>query len=131
MIVLDTHAWLWWLHEPRRLSRRARDEIARSARTAGVRVSAISVWEIAVKSSQGKLDLGEDLRSWFALAREEEGIVIEPVGPADAISSVELPPPFHRDPADRLIVALARRLDAELVTNDRKILAYPHVRTVF
>jgi PIN domain nuclease of toxin-antitoxin system len=130
VIVLDTHVWLWWLHEPRRLSRRARTEITQSARTHAVRVSAISLWEIAVKSSQGKVDLGGDIRSWFALAREEEGIVIEPVGPADAIGSVELPPPFHRDPADRIIVALARRLDAALVTNDRKILAYPHVRAI-
>ena len=58
------------------------------------------------------------------------GIVIEPLDVADATESTLLPGDFHQDPADRIIVALARRYDARLVTVDEKILAYPHVRTV-
>ncbi len=131
MIVLDTHAWLWWLHNPRRLSRTARDAIVHATANGEAIVSAISVWEVALKVSLGKMTLGEDIRSWYARAREEEGISVESVGPAEALESAELPEPFHRDPADRLIVALARRLDAALVTDDRKILDYPHVQTIW
>jgi len=53
------------------------------------------------------------------------------VGPADAIASTQLPGDFHRDPADRIIVALARRYGVPLVTSDRLIRDYPHVTTVW
>lgn len=50
--------------------------------------------------------------------------------PEIAVASTELPEPFHRDPADRFLVATARAYGSRLVTSDRKILAYPHVETV-
>jgi len=61
MIVLDTQAWLWWAHEPSRLSSRALRVIRKAEKADGMLVSAISVWEIAVKSALGKLELSMDI----------------------------------------------------------------------
>jgi PIN domain nuclease of toxin-antitoxin system len=76
------------------------------------------------------LDLGQDIHAWFDMARKQPGVVIAPLAPEEAIGASLLPGLFHRDPADRLIVAYARRIDAELATVDKRILAYPHVRTI-
>jgi PIN domain nuclease of toxin-antitoxin system len=50
---------------------------------------------------------------------------------ADALASTQLPGNFHKDPADRILIAIARRYDAELITCDQKILDYPHVKTLW
>ena len=131
MIVLDTQAWLWWLHDPSRLSVRARKAIVQAEKDDGMVVSAISVWEVATKCALGKLVLPLQIEAWFALARTYPGIVIEPVSAEDALASAGLPGEFHKDPADRLIVALARRLQVSLVTADGLIRAYPHVVTTW
>ena len=131
MIVLDTQAWIWWLHDPSRLSPRARRAIQEAEKADGLRVSVISVWEIAVKSALGKLELSMDIEAWFRLASSYPNLVVVPVGARDAIASACLPGTFHRDPADRIIVAMSRRYGAALVTADALIRAYPHVVTIW
>jgi PIN domain nuclease of toxin-antitoxin system len=131
MIVLDTQAWLWWLHDPSRLTKKASRLLEKAEREGGMCVSVISVWEVAVKHSLGKLQLPLDVDEWYRLASQYPNIVIEPLLPWDAIASTQLPGDFHRDPADRIIVALSRRLKARLVTADRKIQSYSHVTTVW
>jgi PIN domain nuclease of toxin-antitoxin system len=131
VIVLDTQAWLWWLHDPSRLSSRARSALARAEGEDGMTVSAISVWEVATKSALGKLVLPLQVEAWFELARSYPGVVVEPVLAEDALASASLPGEFHKDPADRLIVALARRLQSPLVTADGLIRSYPHVVTIW
>ena len=130
MIVLDTHIWLWWLHDPGKLSADA-DRLIQQEQVSGTLViSAISVWEVAVKVQSGKLAIHMDINRWYELARSYPSTVIEPLSPVDAIASTQLPGDFHKDPADRIIVALARRLSVPLLTCDRKILDYKHVVTV-
>jgi PIN domain nuclease of toxin-antitoxin system len=131
MIVLDTQAWIWWLHEPSHLSLRARSAIQDAERTDGICVSVISVWEIAVKNALGKLKLPMDMDAWFHLASGYPNLAIEPVCARDAMASASLPGEFHRDPADRIIVAMSRRIGAPLVTSDALIRAYPHVVTIW
>ena len=131
MIVLDTHAWLWWLHDPSRLSPLARRVVAKAEDEDGIIVSAVSVWEVATKHALGKLALPMPIEAWFKLAGTYRGLSIEPVSAGDALASACLPGAFHKDPADRLIVALARRLQARLVTADGLIRAYPYVVTVW
>lgn len=131
MIVLDTQAWLWWVHDEAKLSPRAARAIRHAEATDGLRVSVISVWEIAAKSALGKLDLGMDMDAWFRLARAYPNLIVEPVSAEDAIASARLPGRFHKDPADRLIVAMARRHGVSLVTADALIRAYPHVPTIW
>lgn len=135
VIVLDTHIWLWWLHAPEKLSPTARSLIEtlidqRQSQNA-LRVSVISLWEIAVKVQLGKLSLPMDIYQWFEGAQRYPGVMIEPLTPLDAILSTQLPGSFHKDPADRIIVSLARRYGIPLVTCDRNILDYPHVETVW
>jgi PIN domain nuclease of toxin-antitoxin system len=130
MILLDTHIWLWWLHDSSRLSPNAIACIESEESQHGLLVSAISVWEIAVKSSLGKLALPLPISDWFAQAIMHPGTVIEPLDPWDAIASTQLPGEFHKDPADRILVAIARRYEIPLVTCDEKILSYPHVQTI-
>jgi len=131
VIVLDTQAWLWWLHEPSRLSEHVQRALRAAEREDGMTVSVISVWEVATKCALGKLVLPMQMNEWFALARTYRGIIIEPVSADDAMASACLPGDFHKDPADRIIVALARRLRARLVTSDSQIRAYPHVTTLW
>jgi PIN domain nuclease of toxin-antitoxin system len=131
VIVLDTNAWLFWLHDPQRLTKPARLAVTRAIAADRVLVSVISLWEIALKVQIGKLVLPLDLDTWWAKAAEYPGMSIEPLNSLDALSSTRLPGDFHRDPADRFIVALARRRGAQLVTSDEKIIAYPHVETVW
>ncbi|MDF5719579.1 MAG: type II toxin-antitoxin system VapC family toxin [Rhizonema sp. PD37] len=87
--------------------------------------------EIALKHSAGKLPLPLTVNEWFAIAKTRPGITIEPVDPLDAIASTQLPGDFHKDPADRIIVAIAYRRNIELMTCDQKILNYPHVKTLW
>jgi PIN domain nuclease of toxin-antitoxin system len=131
MIIIDTHVWLWLLHDPSQLSNAAREQIEIEEAQNGILVSAISVWEIAVKSSLGKLALPLPIDNWYALAKSHSGIVIETLNPEDAIASTQLSGDFHKDPADRIIVSMARRYDVPLITCDNNILRYPHVKTIW
>lgn len=131
IIVLDTHVWLWLLHDLNRLSANAREAVSTAEPSDGLYVSAISVWEIAVKTKLGKLFLPYPIDEWFEMACQHSGIVIEPVTASDAIASTQLPEPFHKDPGDRMIIALAQRYRAPLSTYDQNILAYPHVKTIW
>jgi PIN domain nuclease of toxin-antitoxin system len=131
VIVLDTSAWIWWTADPSHLTAKARRAIEAEQDHHGIIVSAISVWEVAVKTALGKLELDRDVRSWVAQASAYPGISLQPLDPRDALESTLLPGSFHRDPADRLLVALARRLDVGLVTADRAIRVYRHVKTIW
>lgn len=131
MIVLDTHVWLWWLHDPARLSPAVDKLIQQEQGSGALIISTISVWEVAVKVQSGKLTIPMEINRWYELARSYPSTVIEPLSPVDAIASTQLPGDFHKDPADRIIVALARRLSVPLLTCDRKILDYKYVITVW
>ena len=131
MILLDTHVWLWLLHNPSQLSEKAQAAISIEEDHDGLLVSAISVWEIAVKASLGKLDIPLPIDEWYQLSKSHSGIVVEPLDPIDTIASSLLPEPFHKDPADRILVAIARRYQILLVTCDAKILNYSHVETIW
>ena len=127
MTVLDTHVWIWWVDDDPKLKRTVRDRIDAEN---DLRVSAISLLEIATAVSLNRLVLRPSARHWLNIAQTAAQVRIEPLTDALCLESVSLPGEFHRDPADRLIVALARTLDADLITADHKILRYAGVRTV-
>jgi PIN domain nuclease of toxin-antitoxin system len=81
--------------------------------------------------AKGRLALTMDIDDWLATVESIEGVSFVPVEPDVAVQSVRLPGEFHPDPADRMIVALARHHSAALVTADAKIQAYQHVKTVW
>lgn len=129
MIILDTHIWIWWNQDSPKLTS-FQKEIIDSSRTDGIGISTISLLEISRLVNRGRLVLPLPLNEWFSIALAEEGILLIPITPAIAIESYSLPGEFHKDPADRIIVAIARTYDCPLMTNDSNILGYPHVKLI-
>ena len=129
MIVLDTHIWVWWVHEDERLTQAQREAITANE-TDTVGISAISCWEIAKLVEYGRLELPSPLEEWFEQALNYPGVQLLALTPEIAIESTRLPGEFHRDPTDQIIVATARVYGCSLVTLDDKILNYPHVITI-
>jgi PIN domain nuclease of toxin-antitoxin system len=131
VIVLDTHVWVWWVNGTPSLSRRARRAIGVATRNAAVYVSSISVWEVAQLVAKGRLELSMSVESWVAKSEAMPFLHFVPVDNAIAIKSVHLPERFHRDPADRIIVATSSILGFPVITRDRRIRKYAHVKTVW
>ena len=133
MIVLDTHALIWWVNDDEQLSDRARKAIEKEIRgeDGQVFISTITAWEIALLVEKGRLTLTMDVKDWIDTVTAIEGVRFVPIDNEVVIQSVRLPGEFHPDPADRMIVALARRLSTVLITSDAKIQAYKHVKTIW
>lgn len=127
MIVLDTHIWVWWVHNDAQLPEEYKDYIRESEHN-GLGVSAISCWEVAKLVEYGRLILPVSINDWFNTALNYPGITLLALTPEIAVESTQLPASFHKDPADQIIVATARVYDCLLVSLDRKIQSYPHVR---
>ena len=126
MIVLDTHIWVWWAHGDTRLTAQYEAWLQQHEAT-GLGVSVISCWEVAKLVEYQRLALPCALADWMDQALAYPGVTLLDLTPRIAIESTQLPPSFHRDPADQIIVATARIIGCELLTADAKILAYPHV----
>jgi PIN domain nuclease of toxin-antitoxin system len=127
MIILDTHIWVWWNQDSSQLSNIQKENIENS-RSDGIGISTISLLEISRLVNRGRLILPKPLKEWFSIALAEEGVILIPITSAIAIESYALPGEFHKDPADRIIVATARTYNCPLMTNDSNILRYPYVR---
>ncbi len=121
-LLLDTCVFLWWLDDPRRLSRAARKAIGDGKNT--VDISAAVVWEIAIKRALGKFDAPRDLEGAMASNR----FLPLPVTIPHALA-VETLPNHHRDPFDRMLIAQARREGFKLVSRDHHVPLYgvPHI----
>jgi PIN domain nuclease of toxin-antitoxin system len=131
MIVLDTHVLIWWVDGAGKLSRAAASAVKRAQAESEIMISSITAWEIAMLVDRRRLTLTMDVSTWLATVNQVAGLRFIPVDNSIAIGSVNLPGEFHPDPADRIIVATARRFGAPLVTRDRRIRSYPHLKTVW
>jgi PIN domain nuclease of toxin-antitoxin system len=132
MILLDTHAWVFWIGQPGRLSRKARAAIdSASQEGGGVCISAISAWEVAMLVSRGRLELTLQVEEWIRRCERLQAVRFVPVDSAIAVASVLLPGSLHPDPADRIVAATARELGCPVVTADRRLRSYPHVKTIW
>lgn len=115
-LLLDTHAFLWWRLDSRRLKRAARQAIASADL---VWVSAASAWEVAIKRQLGRLELDEPFADMVADSDFRE----LPITFRHAEALLGLPP-IHADPFDRMLVAQAQIEGATLVTHDRQLEPY-------
>ncbi len=131
MIVLDTHAWIWWVSNPDFLSDKAKQTIDEAVTNRNVLISSISVWEVAILVSRGRLKLTMNPDDWVAASEALPFFDFVPVSNSIALKSVQLPGILHNDPADRIIIATAISMGAVLVTKDEKIRNYSHVKTVW
>jgi PIN domain nuclease of toxin-antitoxin system len=128
MILLDTHIWIQYIDDASLLPRQARDAI--SGRREAVGISSISVWEVFMLERRGRLEMRIPAALWVEKCERLALFHFVPVDNTIARLAVQLPEPMHADPADRIIVATALSLGATLVTRDRKLLEYPHVKTL-
>jgi PIN domain nuclease of toxin-antitoxin system len=128
MIILDTHAWIWYVTESSNLSRNAKIEIKKSD-VCGV--SAISCWEVAMLVEKKRIAFSLSIDEWMKLALEFEKIRLLPLTPEISIQSVKLGNNFHGDPADRFIFATALATNSTLITKDKKIREYDSSNTIW
>jgi PIN domain nuclease of toxin-antitoxin system len=131
MIVLDTHAWVWFVSNPELLSKKAKRTIERAVVDNNVFISSISAWEVALLTSKKRLLLSMEVADWIKKSEMLPFVNFIPVDNSIAVKSVNLPQSFHIDPADRIIIATAISLGASLITKDERILKYPHVKTIW
>lgn len=125
LLLLDTHVWIWLMIGADELkSSKCLPVIKQSARQSKIRISAISVWEIGMLEARRKIRFTVSCTDWVNEALSAPGVSLEPLAPEIAIESSRLPGDFHGDPADRIIVATARKLGATLVSGDKEILGY-------
>ena len=120
-LLLDTHAWVWWISRPDRLSRRQRAAIDRTLKRtdAALLVSIISCWEVALLCQHGRFRFTIPVDRWLEEASTAPGIQIVPLSLPIIITAARLT--MLRDPADMLIVATAQHHGARLVTSDTRI----------
>lgn len=130
MIVLDTHTLIWWISDDPQLSKAAADTILHELIDGEVIISSISAWEVAMLVQKNRLILSMDVDAWLNAISNIERVRFYPVENEIAVKSATLPGQFHKDPADRIIVATARKLGCALITADEKIRSYAHVKTI-
>lgn len=119
--VLDTHILLWWVGGSDRLSAEQGAALDAAHEDQPLLVSDITLWEIATLHSLGRIRLGLPLRDWLEAATAAPLVRRIGISPPIAAQVADLPDSFHRDPADRVLVATARAWDATLITSDRRI----------
>jgi PIN domain nuclease of toxin-antitoxin system len=119
-VVLDTCALIWWSLDPDLLSLPAKTLCDQMEFQKNGLVASISLWEIALKVKKGKLDLGVDMNTYVETLQRSEVIQIVPIDTSLWVDSVNLDWE-HRDPADRVVVALAQKYQAKLITKDNVI----------
>ena len=131
MIVLDTHAWIWFISNPDLLSKRAKKAVNAAVEYKSILISSISAWELALLVIKKRIKLTLDLTDWIAKSESLPFIQFMPVTNSIAVKSVNLPLPLHPDPVDRIIIATALSVGAPLVTKDKKLLGYAPVKTIW
>ena len=123
--LLDTHVWFWLVRgREGRLEARTAAKLEQAALGVPLGVSVISVWEIALLASKGRIGLGMPVHEWVDPALNRPGFRRVDLDTATAIESCALPGDFHADPADRFLVATARLKNMVIVTRDNRILKY-------
>ena len=122
-VLIDTHVYLWWLDNPKFLSTKAIKLIENPKNT--IFISAAVSWEIAIKTSIGKLEVPSTVMNYI----EEEGFVELPitVKHTNALLSLES---YHKDPFDRILIAQAKVEKLVFITRDEMSLKYSGLKLV-
>lgn len=123
-LILDTHVWYWMVAGSAKVPLRVRNKIKAAIPGSNIKVSIMSAWEIAMLESKGRIKMHINCQEWIKNALTAPGVSVCNLTPDIVYESVHLPDYVHGDPADRIIIASARILNATLVTKDKKIADY-------
>jgi PIN domain nuclease of toxin-antitoxin system len=128
VIVLDTHAWIWWRAAPDRLSATGARAIAEAD---ALGVSSISVWELGMLVRRRRISLDRDVSRWVRQALADTRLAVIAPSADVTLAAALLDDDFPGDPADRLIYATARDAGARLVSRDAHIARFDPARVVW
>jgi len=126
-VLLDTHVWIWTQEQPERLGPRTKRLLIGAEHENAV--CPISTLEISRLVAAAEIRLSMPLAEWVVESMADLAAQTVAMSHEVAMEAYALPGTFHRNPADRILVAAARRNGLTLVTADDRILSYPHVRT--
>jgi PIN domain nuclease of toxin-antitoxin system len=129
--VLDTHALVWWLADPAKLSLKARRAIQSAASAGELVVSAASVLEIATLVRRGRLTLSVALDQWLSDIQSLPELRIEPVTAEIAARAGSFDEEIQGDPIDRVIIATALLLRSSIVSADTRVRSVRWLRTIW
>jgi PIN domain nuclease of toxin-antitoxin system len=124
-LLLDTHVWLWIAHGgPARIRPTTMRAVEEAGGRGDLRISVISIWEVAMLESKGRLELPMGAAEWVRRALDRADFELAGLEPDIALESCRLPGTLHADPANRFLVATARLRRFTVVTRDARILRY-------
>jgi PIN domain nuclease of toxin-antitoxin system len=127
-ILFDTHVLIWALEKPEELGENSKSLIEDGEN--GIFISPISTLEIAQLVSSRRVEINQALSSWIRRALKNMKTETVPFTHEIAEASYRLQEPFHKDPADRILVATAALENLHLMTADERILNYKHIHTI-
>lgn len=125
-LVLDTHILIWYV-EGIKLTEEHIDLIEKSRTARQLYISAISVWEIAMLASKGRIVINIPIKEWVERVVTNLDINLIDLSPDILIESSLLPNYEYKDPADRMIIASVRSTNSQLMTFDQKIIDYANI----
>ena len=123
LLTIDTHIIIWYL-EGIKLTEAQINIIDKARSEKNLYISAISVWEIAMLASKGRIALSIELNEWIGKLLTLPGINLINLTPSVLIESTKLPSYQHNDPADRMIIASVRSINSHLMTHDQNLISY-------
>ncbi len=129
--LLDTHTWIWWNMHPEKLSAKVQALLSTPENCEEVLLSAISPWEFSKLLEKERIGISCSPEEWISEALTMPKLRLVPLTPTISYRSTSLPQPFHDDPGDQIIVASAREENATILTKDKLIQQYKHVRTLW
>jgi PIN domain nuclease of toxin-antitoxin system len=121
-LLLDTHTFIWWDSDPRKLSKTALSSCQNPDNT--LILSVVSIWEMQIKLQLGKLQLNQPLPEIIDSQRQENNLQFLPVT-IDHVLALDSLPFHHKDPFDRLLISQAIVENATLVSVDSRFTNYP------
>ena len=121
MLLLDTHAWIWWLTGSGRLSLREREALSARASQGPLAISAISLWEAHMLHARGRIVLPAPFAQWLVEASAPDIVTVVGLDADVVLALDDLPAGLHGDPADRIIVSTALCKRMPLATWDKSL----------